>query len=152
MALVNKVRTLLHRTVLVKLTYLYYTKLYGMDFGKGVRISLGAKLDKTNPKGVHIGDYTAITAGAAVIAHDFVHREWKDVRIGSNCFIGFYAVILPGVTIGDGCIISANSVVVRDIPAHSVAMGNPAKVIERDIVTGPWGIRLDKGNDTPVIV
>ena len=150
MSVLAKIRTALFRNVVVNATYLYYTKLYGMDFGKCVNISLKARLDKTNPKGIHIGDYTAVTNGAAVLTHDFVHREWKETRIGSNCFIWFNAVILPGVTVGDGCIISANSVVVRDIPPHSVAMGNPAKVVERDIVTGAWGVRLDKGNDTPV--
>lgn len=150
MSVVSKLRTLLHRTIVVGGNYYYHKLVFGMDLGKGVRISLGAKIDKTFPRGVHIGDHTAITSGAAILTHDFVHREHREVRIGKNCFIGFYVVVLPGVTIGDGCIISANSVVARDIPAHSVAMGNPAKVVERDIVTGPWGIRLDKGRSEPV--
>jgi acetyltransferase-like isoleucine patch superfamily enzyme len=131
-------------------TYFLYGTLYGMDLGQGVRISWTARLDRTNPKGIHIGDYTAITAGAAVLTHDFVNRQWRETRIGRCCFLGYGAVVLPGVTVGDHCIISANSVVGRDVPPNSVVMGNPAKVVESGIVTGEWGIRLDKGNDSPI--
>ena len=145
-----RIRNFLFRKVVVNATRSYYRTLYGMDIGEHVRISRGAKLDRTNPKGIHIGAHTAITSGVAIISHDFVMREWHDVHIGKNCFIGFNAIILPGVTIGDSCIVAGNSVVVRDVPSNSVAMGNPARVVESNIVTGPWGIRLDKGNDTPV--
>lgn len=58
--------------------------------------------------------------------------------------------MLTGVRVSDGCIISVNTVVVRDVPANSVVMGNPGKVVEQNIVTSKWGIRLDKGDDTPV--
>ena len=52
------------------------------------------------------------------------------VIIGMNVWIGDKATILPGVTIGDGVIIGANSVVTKDIPAYSVVGGNPAKVLK----------------------
>lgn len=52
------------------------------------------------------------------------------VVIGNNVWIGDKATILPGVTIGDGVIIGANSVVARDVPANSIAVGNPAKVVK----------------------
>ena len=58
------------------------------------------------------------------------------VTIGDNCWIGAGAVICPGVTIGDNSVIGAGSVVTRDIPANSVAVGNPCRVLreinERD--------------------
>lgn len=145
-----RIRNFLFRKVVVNATRSWYRGVYGMDIGEHVRISRGARLDRTNPKGIHIGEFTAITSGVAIISHDFVMREWHEVRIGKNCFIGFNAIVLPGVTIGDGCIVAGNSVVVRDVPPGSVVMGNPARVVESNIVTGPWGIRLDKGNDTPV--
>lgn len=52
------------------------------------------------------------------------------VVIGDNVWIGDKATILPGVTIGDGAIIGANSVVTKDIPANSIAAGNPARVVK----------------------
>jgi maltose O-acetyltransferase len=53
----------------------------------------------------------------------------KPVHIGSNCWFGANVVVCPGVTIGDGCVIGAGSVVTRDIPPMSFAAGNPCKVI-----------------------
>ena len=55
----------------------------------------------------------------------------KPVSIGNDCWIGGNTVICPGVTIGDGCTIGAGSVVTKDIPANSLAVGNPAKVIRK---------------------
>lgn len=51
------------------------------------------------------------------------------IRIGNNVWIGAHTCVLPGVTIGDNCVIGAGSVVNRDIPANSLAVGNPCKVI-----------------------
>lgn len=150
MALIATIRRTLMRKVVIRVTHFIYSKLYGMDIGTGVRISRGARLDKTNPKGIHIGDYTAVTKGAIVLSHDFVNREWKDTRIGKNCFLGYNCIVMPGITIGDNCIVAANSLVGRDVLPNSVVMGNPAKVVEQGIVTGEWGIRLDKGNATPI--
>lgn len=57
--------------------------------------------------------------------------EWaKPVNIGNSVWIGGGVTICPGVTIGDDCVIGAGSVVVHDIPPHSVAVGNPARVIK----------------------
>lgn len=150
MSLLSKIRTFVHRTIVTSSTMFLYRRLYGMDIGQGVRISLGARIDKTNPKGIHIGDFTAVTSGAAILTHDFVNRLHTDVYIGRNCFIGYGAIVLPGVRIGDSVIVTGNSVVGRDVPSNCVVMGNPARVVENNIVTGPWGIRMDKGNDTPV--
>lgn len=148
--MISKVRNFLFRKGVVKFTLWWYRSVYGMDIGDHTRISRGVRLDRTNPQGIKIGKYTAITGGVSIISHDFVMREWRPVTIGSNCFIGFNAIVLPGVTIGDHVIVSGNSVVVKDVPSNCVVMGNPARVVEQNIVTGPWGIRLDKGNDTPV--
>lgn len=52
------------------------------------------------------------------------------IRIGEDCWIGGNVIVLPGVTIGNRCVIGAGSVVTKDIPPDSVAVGNPAKVIK----------------------
>ena len=55
----------------------------------------------------------------------------KDVRIGSDVWTGLDTKILPGVTIGDGCVIGTGAVVTKDIPPKSVAVGVPARVIKK---------------------
>jgi acetyltransferase-like isoleucine patch superfamily enzyme len=55
----------------------------------------------------------------------------RPIRIGRNVWIGFDTCVLPGVTIGEGAVIGARSVIVEDIPAFSVAVGNPARVIRK---------------------
>jgi acetyltransferase-like isoleucine patch superfamily enzyme len=52
-------------------------------------------------------------------------------RIGDNVWCGAHVVVTSGVTIGERCVIGANSVVTRDIPPHSIAAGAPAKVLRR---------------------
>lgn len=53
------------------------------------------------------------------------------IHVGNNVWIGGNVVVLPGVTIGDNCVIGAGSVVTKDIPANSLAVGNPCKVIRK---------------------
>jgi acetyltransferase-like isoleucine patch superfamily enzyme len=63
----------------------------------------------------------------------------RPVRIGDGAFLGVYSVILPGVQIGKGAYIGAGAVVTRDIPAHCVAVGNPARVVRYwDHTQGAW--------------
>ena len=120
----------------------YYVRVWKMDIGEGTAISMSAKLDKTHPRGIHIGEYTVLTFGSAVLAHDYVNGVNKDVRIGDNCFIGAHAIILPGVTIGNNCIVAAASLVARDVPSGSLVAGNPARILERNIRTTHWGVRM----------
>lgn len=55
----------------------------------------------------------------------------RPIRVGHNVWIGAQVCVLPGVTIGDNCVIGAGSVVNRDIPANSLAVGNPCRVVRR---------------------
>ena len=53
------------------------------------------------------------------------------ITIGNNVWLGGNVVILPGITIGDNCVIGAGSVVTKNIDANSIACGNPCKVIKK---------------------
>ncbi len=78
--------------------------------------------------GPHCGLYTVAHALDAAQRSAGVMRS-RPIRIGDDVWIGGHSVILPGVTIGDGTVIGAGSVVTRDIPAGVVAAGNPCRVI-----------------------
>jgi len=113
-----------------------------MDIGEGTKVSFSAKLDKTNPLGIHIGKYCAVAFGAAILTHDDVNDWNRDTYIGDNCFIGAHSIVLPGVTIGDNCIVAAGSLVARNVPARSLVTGNPARVVEGNVKTGRYGYRV----------
>jgi acetyltransferase-like isoleucine patch superfamily enzyme len=55
----------------------------------------------------------------------------RPIRIGNNVWIGFDSCVLPGLSIGDGSIVGARSVVVEDVPPYTVVAGNPARVIRQ---------------------
>jgi acetyltransferase-like isoleucine patch superfamily enzyme len=61
----------------------------------------------------------------------------RAVKIGDGSWLGYGSVVLPGVTIGEHCVIGANSVVTHDVPSFSVAVGVPARVIKQ-YVDGSW--------------
>jgi acetyltransferase-like isoleucine patch superfamily enzyme len=130
------------REIVLTVRRQYLVRIWKMDIGEGTAISGSAKLDKTNPRGVHIGTYSVVTFGAAIVTHDYVNSRHRDVYIGDNCFIGAHAIVLPGVRIGDGCVVAAASVVARDVPAGSLVAGNPARVVERNIQTTHYGVRI----------
>lgn len=102
--------------------------------GEGTYINVNCNfIDDGN---ITIGD--AVMFGPAVTIATVGHpihpgmREYMycdHVTIGNNCWIGANSVLCPGVTIGENTVIGAGSVVTRDIPANSVAAGNPCKVI-----------------------
>ena len=71
------------------------------------------------------------TAGHPIhpVSRSSAYEYGIDITVGDNVWIGGNAVICPGVHIGDNCVIGAGAVVTRDIPAWSVAAGNPARVI-----------------------
>ncbi|WP_375291704.1 acyltransferase [Qipengyuania sp.] len=128
------------RNAVVRARIAWWNRFWGMDIHPTARISLKAHLDKTHPKGIHIGSCTTVTFGVAILAHDMARRMRRDTVIGKDCFIGAHSIILPGVTVGDGSIVAAGSVVNRDVPPGCIVAGNPAKVIREGIRTVPYGV------------
>ena len=111
------------------------TKIYGMDIGHNVKISRRAVLDYSrNPKGIHVGDNTMITGNVIILAHDHVRGLMTDTYVGKCCFLGGGCIIMPGVRIGNHVIVGAGAVVTKDVPDHSVVVGNPAKIIRTGVV------------------
>ena len=87
---------------------------------------------------VIIGDYCQMAPNVAIYTaghpvypdtRNSGYEYGKEVRIGNNVWIGGNTVICPGVTIGNNCVIGAGSVVTRDIPDWTVAVGNPCRII-----------------------
>jgi len=126
--------------LIVESRIFFLRMIFEMNLGKAARISLKANLDRASPKGIHIGDYTYIAFDAVILTHDMARLIHKDMKIGKKCFIGAHSVILPGVTIGDECIVAAGSIVTKDIPSNSMVAGNPARLIKNDINTDNYGI------------
>ena len=102
--------------------------------GKNVFINSGCKVQDQG--GIEIGDGTLIGHNVvlATLNHALAPERRGDliprpIRIGKNVWIGSNAVILPGVTIGDGAVIAAGAAVTKDVPENSVVGGVPARVL-----------------------
>ena len=108
----------------------------GMKVGCHFHRMHGAILDPSHCWLIDIGDNVVIAPRAHILCHDASTKGFLGytrigrVNIGDNVFIGAEAVVLPGVTIGNNVIIGANSTVTHDIPAYSIAVGSPARVVK----------------------
>lgn len=107
-----------------------------ITLGKGVFINSGCRFQDQG--GIRIGEGTLIGHGVtlATLNHGIAPEERHDlypapIHIGKNVWIGANVTVLPGVTIGDNAVIGAGAVVTKDIPAGAVAVGIPAKEIQR---------------------
>jgi acetyltransferase-like isoleucine patch superfamily enzyme len=139
----NSLRGLQRKLSQLRITF--YNRVWGMDIHPSCRISNAAWLDRTHPKGVHIGAMSYVTFGATILTHDMCRGRYFDTHIGRFCFLGARSVIMPGVTVGDGSIVAAGAVVTKDVPPYSIVAGNPATIIRSDIATGPYGRLLSAG-------
>lgn len=107
--------------IVTKLYPWFLKRAYGMDLGEGVVISRSAKMDRAiNPHGIHIGNETWILTEAMVLSHDHCRGLKIDTYIGKNCVVGVRSIIMPGVTIGDSCVVAAYSVVTKNVPSNSI--------------------------------
>lgn len=113
--------------------------------GASIRIGSDCGLSGTticSSLSVQIGERCLLGADVMITDTDFhqlsatgrrhaseTNARAKSVLISNDVFVGARTIILPGVTIGEGAVVGAGSVVTRDVPAHSVCAGNPARVI-----------------------
>ncbi|MGH7995521.1 MAG: acyltransferase [Opitutaceae bacterium] len=132
-----------------------------LRFGRGVRISRGALIESWGGRidvgdrvfigpyaivyghgGVRVGDDTLISMHCRILSSDHTVpppgvriNTQPDVlratRIGSDVWLGAGVTVLGGVSIGDGCVVGAGSLVSQDLEANSVAMGAPARVVRK---------------------
>lgn len=107
----------------------------GMKVGTGVDIQHGVVFDFSHCWLIEIEDSVTIAPFVYVLAHDASTKRALGytvigrVRICRGAFIGGRAIIMPGVTVGEGAIVAAGSVVTKDVPAGAIVGGNPAKQI-----------------------
>jgi acetyltransferase-like isoleucine patch superfamily enzyme len=110
--------------------WLYRTFLQ-VKVGEKTSFALMVMLDIMFPEKISVGENTVIGYNTTILAHEYLIREYRlgEVRIGSEVMIGANSTILPGVTIGDGAIVSAGTLVHKDVPSGAFVGGNPMRVI-----------------------
>ena len=139
-AIINKLLYLF--AVLSNERYIKYLRKKGILIGTGCifRNRGTIRVDITRPSLISIGNNVDFNKNFQLLTHDYATsvfiRKYGDfinssgrVVIGNNIVFGTDVIVLKGVEIGDNCIIGAGSIVSNSIPANSVAVGRPAKVV-----------------------
>lgn len=148
-----KVRFLIRNTLagIIRKLRMTVWRMRGYDIHPSTILERNLNLDRLYPQGIHIGEGCMIASGTTILSHDHCKRTGpgaldtllKDTYIGNNCFLAVNCMILPGVHIGNECVVGAGAVVTKDVPAHSVVAGNPARIIRSGIRMGNGGVLLN---------
>jgi len=110
------------------------------DIRLGEYVTLGPRVHLYNLSKISIGDNTVISQDAYLCggSHDYQDATMpllrQDIIIGKNVWICAGAFIGPGVTIGDGAVVAARAVVMKDVEPWTVVGGNPAKFIKKRVI------------------
>ncbi len=122
-------------------SYIEFLRASGVKMGGGNHIDIKTfNIDMTRPSLITIGNNCYFNKNSTLLTHDWVTKVYihsgRDflnssgrVTIGNNVSFGQNVMVLKGVTIGDNCFIGAGSIVTKDIPANSIAVGAPCKVV-----------------------
>lgn len=112
----------------------------GVKIGRNVFIGFQVLMDGEYPEYIEIEDEASIGPGASIMAHSsgsVFHQRYKiyyeqprKVTIKRGAWVAADAVILPGVTVGEGAIVAAGAVVSRDVPKYTIVAGNPARPVQ----------------------
>lgn len=108
-----------------------YRTFLKMKVGKKTSFALMVMPDTMFPEKITVGNNTIIGYNTTILAHEYLIDEYRlgPVIIGDEVLIGANSTILPGVTIGDRAIVSAGTLVHKDVPAGAFVGGNPMKII-----------------------
>jgi maltose O-acetyltransferase len=103
----------------------------GVTVGEGVSWALDATPDVFWPERITLEDHCIVGYDATLLCHEFLQEEYRlgDVVVGERAMIGAGAVVLPGVHIGEGAQVAANSLVADDVPPGTTVAGVPAEVV-----------------------
>ncbi len=113
-----------------------YRRIAKLKIAKNVCISQWTRIDPLFPDLIEFEEGSGVGIGCQLLTHNFMNQDPLTICIGpikleKNARVGAYSTILPGVTIGEGSIIGAGSVVVDDIPPYCIAYGVPAQVVKK---------------------
>jgi len=110
-----------------------YRKILGMNIGQDAAVGLMVMMDIFFPEMIHIGENSIIGYNTTLLCHEFLIGEYRlgPVKIGDDVMIGANTTVLPGVTIGDGAVVAACSLVNRDVPPSSMVGGVPIKELDK---------------------
>ena len=110
-----------------------YRRGLGMKVGEETAVALMVMMDIMFPERITIGRNSVIGYNTTLLAHEYLIKEYRlgDIIIGDEVMIGANTTILPGVTIGDGAVVSACTLVHRDVEPYTFVGGNPMQVIKQ---------------------
>ncbi|MFC7064112.1 acyltransferase [Halobacillus seohaensis] len=108
-----------------------YRRFLKMRVGDETAFALMVMVDVMFPEKISVGRNSVIGYNTTILAHEYLISEYRlgEVEIGSEVMIGANSTILPGVRIGDGAIISAGTLVHKDVPSGAFVGGNPMRLI-----------------------
>lgn len=108
-----------------------YRTFLRMEVGEKTAFALMVMPDIMFPEKIKVGSNCIIGYNTTILAHEYLIEEYRlgEVVIGDDVMIGANSTILPGVAIGDGAIVSAGTLVHKDVPAGSFVGGNPMRII-----------------------
>ncbi|QII26316.1 acyltransferase [Bacillus altitudinis] len=108
-----------------------YRTFLRMKVGEETAFALMVMVDLMFPEKITVGRNSVIGYNTTILSHEYLIKEYRlgEVYIGDEVLIGANSTILPGVTIGDGAIVSAGTLVNKDVPAGSFVGGNPMRMI-----------------------